>query len=319
LVPANVTGAAAWRGKEWNESPLQLDAIELTGLAECLRLNPRFAGERTGCPFLSTQHRLGTTGSPAASYPERSAPMNPALSFPMFNIGIAIATPPQHYQQIDFWDALQASVRFASLAPVPRHSEKGPDRQQWIKTRHLRCNGLGAFEMTPDALHSALRRTPPSRATGRGASARRSLKPDQIDRSSSARAPAIVSRFDKLLDPSARIEAGRAGAESGRPGLRRGDSNFHRGGLADSGKCGRVLTVCVEVCSAAFYLDDDPACSSARASATAQVLRNADDIRRIQWKLAVQLDPNQRDTLRFELRNGMLRNIHPRPLKQPMR
>ncbi len=94
------------------------------------------------------------------------------------------------------------------------------------------------------------------------------------------------------------------------PNLRMGDA------LIASGSCRRVLSVCVEVSSAAMYLDNDPgvlisAClfgdgaGAAVLSATPQANR-----RMIEWKRAASIvDPEQREALRFEQHNGLLRNI----------
>ncbi len=77
-----------------------------------------------------------------------------------------------------------------------------------------------------------------------------------------------------------------------------------------------VLSICVEVCSAAFYLDDDPGVLISAClfgdGAGAAVLANKPqpDRRRVEWKWGSScLAPDKRNTLRFEQRGGMLRNI----------
>jgi alkylresorcinol/alkylpyrone synthase len=77
-----------------------------------------------------------------------------------------------------------------------------------------------------------------------------------------------------------------------------------------------VLSVSVEICSAAFYLDDDPGVLISAClfgdGAGAAVLSNqpASHARRVEWKASRSLlCPDERDSLRFEQRNGMLRNI----------
>jgi alkylresorcinol/alkylpyrone synthase len=72
----------------------------------------------------------------------------------------------------------------------------------------------------------------------------------------------------------------------------------------------------VEVCSAAFYLDDDPgvlvsACLFGDGAAAAVVAREpAKTGRPVEWKDCWSvLRPEHRDLLRFEQRGGMLRNI----------
>jgi alkylresorcinol/alkylpyrone synthase len=94
------------------------------------------------------------------------------------------------------------------------------------------------------------------------------------------------------------------------PNLRTADA------LVASQRCEQVLSVCVEVCSAAMYFDDDPgvlisAClfgdGAGAAVLAARPLANA---RRIEWKTSgATLDPASRDLLRFDQRNGLLRNI----------
>jgi alkylresorcinol/alkylpyrone synthase len=78
----------------------------------------------------------------------------------------------------------------------------------------------------------------------------------------------------------------------------------------------RVLSVCVEICSAAFYLDDDPgvlvsACLFGDAAGAALVTARPDPARRrVEWKAVGSiLNPAARDLLRFEQKEGMLRNV----------
>jgi len=80
--------------------------------------------------------------------------------------------------------------------------------------------------------------------------------------------------------------------------------------------CEHVLSVCVEVSSAAMYLDNDPgvlvsACLFGDGAGAAVVSRQAGrGGRRIEWTDATSLiDPARRSALMFEQRDGMLRNI----------
>ena len=84
---------------------------------------------------------------------------------------------------------------------------------------------------------------------------------------------------------------------------------------------GNVLAVSAEVCSAAIYLDNDPGVLISGClfgdGAGAAVLSDgaASGRRRIEWKTSASLtDPERRDDLRFEQRQGMLRNILTRPV-----
>src|SRR5207248_1738973 len=94
------------------------------------------------------------------------------------------------------------------------------------------------------------------------------------------------------------------------PNLRTADA------LLAAGRANRVLSVCVEVCSAAFFLDDDPGVLISAClfgdGAGAAVLSNEPnrEQRRVEWKFgSSNLVPGKRDTLRFGHQNGMLRNI----------
>ena len=87
--------------------------------------------------------------------------------------------------------------------------------------------------------------------------------------------------------------------------------------LLAGGVCAHVLSVCVEVSSAAMYLDDDPgvlisACLFGDGAGAAVLSRTAPQLggRRIAWiDSASVLEPAQRDALKFETRQGMLRNV----------
>lgn len=83
-----------------------------------------------------------------------------------------------------------------------------------------------------------------------------------------------------------------------------------------AGGAQRVLSVCVEICSAAYYLDDDPgvlisACLFGDGAAAA-VLGSAppESLPLVQWVAdGTLLNPANRDLLRFEQKDGRLRNI----------
>ena len=86
--------------------------------------------------------------------------------------------------------------------------------------------------------------------------------------------------------------------------------------LLASGRAKTALSICVEVCSAAFYVDDDPGVLISTClfgdGAGAAVLSNEPSLhqRNLKWQDAESLlSPGDRDALRFETRDGMLRNI----------
>jgi alkylresorcinol/alkylpyrone synthase len=95
------------------------------------------------------------------------------------------------------------------------------------------------------------------------------------------------------------------------PNLRAAES------ILAAGRAGKVLSVCVEICSAAFFLDDDPGVLISAClfgdGAGAAVLSNKPQPKKrrsVEWKFgASRLVTAERDTLRFSHKNGMLRNI----------
>jgi alkylresorcinol/alkylpyrone synthase len=85
--------------------------------------------------------------------------------------------------------------------------------------------------------------------------------------------------------------------------------------LLEAGRCQKVLSICVEVCSAAFFLDNDPgvlisACLFGDGAGAAVLGKKGQAKRRLEWTISGSLiNPDHRDLLRFEQCNGMLRNI----------
>jgi predicted naringenin-chalcone synthase len=86
--------------------------------------------------------------------------------------------------------------------------------------------------------------------------------------------------------------------------------------LLATGACEHVLSICVEVSSAAMYLDNDPgvlisACLFGDGAGAAVLAPQAGPTgRRIEWKDSTSLvEPAARKALMFEQREGMLRNI----------
>ncbi|HCN66790.1 MAG TPA: stilbene synthase, partial [Candidatus Accumulibacter sp.] len=86
--------------------------------------------------------------------------------------------------------------------------------------------------------------------------------------------------------------------------------------LLTANACAHVLSICVEVSSAAIYLDNDPgvlisACLFGDGAGAAILSQQpAAAGRHIKWVDSTSLiDPSQRQALMFEQRDGMLRNI----------
>ncbi|HLP78676.1 MAG TPA: stilbene synthase, partial [Candidatus Paceibacterota bacterium] len=239
----------------------------------------------------------------------------------MFIIGLGTAAPPQRYTQAECWEALQASTQFANLAPRSRAIlRKVLTGNNGIATRHLAFENLSeAFNLTPDALHQRFIKNAPALATQAAQRALADAKatPAEID-------ALVISTCTGYLCPGLTSYVGERlglrpdvlaldlvgqGCGAALPNLRASEA------LLRAGRSQRVLSICVEVCSAAFYLDDDvgvliSACLFGDGAGAAVLSCEPSGAHKVEWKTSRSLlQPNDREFLRFEQRNGMLRNI----------
>ena len=237
----------------------------------------------------------------------------------MFVIGLGTAAPAQCYAQRECWDAVQRAEPFKRLAPRSRAIlKKVLCGDNGIATRHLALDSLTeVFQLTPDVLQARFTKHAPALATE---AAQRALQdagaPPKLTPCSSAPAPAICVRAYQLCQRTARPARGRLHTGFGRAGLRRRLAICAAEALLAAKRAQKVLSVCVEVCSAAFYLDDDPgvlisACLFGDGAGAAVLTRKPrPNQRRVEWKFGSScLAPEKRDTLRFGHKNGMLRNM----------
>jgi alkylresorcinol/alkylpyrone synthase len=239
----------------------------------------------------------------------------------MFIIGTGTATPPHRYSQQECWTALKTSARFRELnARSKAILKKVLTGENGMATRHLALDKLDrAFELTPDALHARFIENAPALATlaAERALADSKTSPREIDAilistCTGYLCPGLTSYVGERLglrpDVLALDLVGQ-GCGAALPNLQTAQA------LVASGNCGRVLSICVEVCSAAFYLDDDAgvlisACLFGDGAGAAVLSPTANGGRRVKWKSGGSLlKPGDRDVLRFEQKNGMLRNI----------
>lgn len=250
-----------------------------------------------------------------------SATFGMGLLSGMVIAGLGTAAPPLRYTQHECWDALQASGRFDDLAPRSRAIlRKVLTGDNGIRTRHLALEPLAqAFEITPDALQARYNRHAPSlaaeaarRALDDSCSAASSIDALLISTCTGYLCPGLSSYvIEQLGLPSQLLALDLVGQGCGAalPNFRTAEA------LLASGRHQRVLSICVEVCSAAFYLDDDPgvlisACLFGDGAGAAVLAADAPGKRRIEWRGGFSLHaPAERDRLRFEHRGGMLRNV----------
>lgn len=240
----------------------------------------------------------------------------------MFISGIGTATPTHRYTKADCWEAFRNSEWFAKLGPRAHAIAQAVLlRDNGMESRWLAVDSLDkVFQIDPETLYQRFVANGPPLAAS---AAQRALgtagvAAEDID-------AVVVSTCTGNLCP------GLSGYMTEQLGLR-GDArafdlvghgcaaalpNFQLGSaLIASGQCEHVLSICVEVCSAAMYLDNDPgviiSASLFGDGAGAAVLsrQKTSSARSVEWKHSASIvDPQQRSALRFEQRDGLLRNI----------
>ena len=240
----------------------------------------------------------------------------------MFIIGLGTATPRRRHQQRECWEALQVAEPFARLSNRSKAIlKKVLLGDNGIETRHLALDPLSeAFDLAPDALHARFARHAPALAAQAAAEALEdaTLEPEEIDAviistCTGYLCPGLTSYISERLGLRADVLAldlvGQ-GCGAALPNWRTAQA------LLAGARAEKVLSICVEVCSAAFFLDNDPGVLISAClfgdGAGAAILSSAPapDRRRVEWKTAMSiLSPEHRDYLRFEQRDGMLRNI----------
>jgi alkylresorcinol/alkylpyrone synthase len=239
----------------------------------------------------------------------------------MFIIGIGTAAPPQRYSQEECWKVIQESPPFRELNRRSKAVlKKVLTADNGIETRHFALERLDqAFNLTPDALHARFVENAPAltaqaaeRALADSKTDPREIDAVVISTCTGYLCPGLTSYTSERLglrpDVMALDLVGQ-GCGAAFPNLRTAQA------LLASGGCRRVLSICVEVCSAAFYLDDDigvliSACLFGDGAGAVVLSPAANGGRRVEWKTCGSLlKPEDRDLLRFEQKNGMLRNI----------
>ena len=183
----------------------------------------------------------------------------------MFLSGLGTATPAKRYTQSECWDALVASDHLPTLdsrsQAILRKVLRG---NNGICSRFLAFDDLSeAFELEPRCARCPLceARTGgcgSSRATVRSrmrGSHGRDIDAVIISTCTGYLCPGLTSYVTELLDLRTDILAldlvGQ-GCGAALPNMRTGEA------LIEAGRASRVLSICVEICSAAMYLDNDP-------------------------------------------------------------
>jgi alkylresorcinol/alkylpyrone synthase len=239
----------------------------------------------------------------------------------MIVTGLGTAAPAQCYSQRQCWEFLEQSPRFHGLAPrAEAILRKVLTGNNGILTRRLALDDLSqAFDLTPDALHERFLQHAPHLATQAARQALADARNQAADidalvvsTCTGYLCPGLTSYVSERLGlrPEAlALDLVGQGCAAALPNLQVAQA------LLACGRCRRVLSICVEVCSAAFFFDNDPgvlisACLFGDGAAAAVLSQVPNGQRRIAWKAGgSMLEPAHRDWLRFDHKNGMLRNI----------
>ncbi len=242
----------------------------------------------------------------------------------MHVVGVGTASPPARYTKAECLQAFEQSDWFTRLNGRAHFVARTVlQRDNGIDARRLAVDSLDqVFAIDPNTLSQRFLKHAPQLAAQAADHAleRAGLQPRQID-------AVIVSTCTGTLCP------GLSGYVIERLGLRADVQAFDLVGqgcaaalpnlmlgraILGGGTCEHVLSVCVEVCSAAMYLDNDPgvlisACLFGDGAGAALLSRwpgATVGSRRIEWQDSASLiEPAQRSALMFEQRDGLLRNI----------
>ena len=240
----------------------------------------------------------------------------------MYIRGIGTATPPTRYTKAECLDAFQRSDWYARLDTRSHLIARTVlQRDNGIEARRLALASLDeVFTIDPDTLDRRFLANAPVLAerAGSRALAAAGIEPAQIravivSTCTGYVCPGLSGHVIERLGLPADVQAydlvGQ-GCAAALPNLTLGRS------LLAAGAAEHVLSICVEVSSAAMYLDNDPgvlisACLFGDGAGAAVLSREPGASgRRIEWKDSASLiETAQRKALMFEQRDGMLRNI----------
>jgi alkylresorcinol/alkylpyrone synthase len=238
----------------------------------------------------------------------------------MFIIGVGSATPPNRFTQAQCWDAVAAAPQFPALSGRSKAILKKVLRgENGIDSRYLGFDCLDeAFVLDPDTLHRRFAKYAPTIAAeaAQRALANAGISAEKIDAllistCTGYLCPGLTSYVSEavgLRSDAVCLDLVGQGCAAAIPNLGTADAFIARGAKT-------TLSVCVEICSAAFYLDEDPgvlisACLFGDAAGAVVCSNEPSGARPLRWlNWQTSLDPKNRDLLRFEQRRGMLRNI----------
>jgi predicted naringenin-chalcone synthase len=240
----------------------------------------------------------------------------------MFIQAIGTATPPHRYTQRECWDAYCSSPYLQRLSSRSQAIlRKVLSSDNGIESRHFAMHELQeAFACDPNTLHRRFADNAPviaaeaaRKALVRAEQTAEDVEALIISTCTGYLCPGLTSYVSELLGlrPSTYL------ADLVGHGCGAALPNFQLArSLLNSGHARSVLSICVEICSAAFYIDNDPGVLISTClfgDGAGAVLLSKEPPKNIRTarflNFASVLNPKDRDLLRFETRDGMLRNI----------
>ncbi|MGV3773485.1 MAG: type III polyketide synthase [Verrucomicrobiales bacterium] len=240
----------------------------------------------------------------------------------MFIIGVGTAVPHLKATQKECLAALVTSSQYAQLAGRSQALlRKVLGSNNGIESRYFTMDTLtDAFDLNPNALHKRFAKGGPELGAqaAKAAIKNAGIAIEEIDAvvvstCTGYICPGLTSYISEKLGcrPGAlNFDLVGQGCGAALPNLKMAEALIH----SDSAE--KVLSISVEICSAALYLDNDPgvlisACLFGDGAGAVVVSKNGPKHgRKIQWgHYVTTLNTHDRDLLRFEQRDGMLRNI----------
>jgi polyketide synthase Type III len=245
----------------------------------------------------------------------------------MFVSGLGSANPPRRYTKSECWEAFKTSEWFLKLDRRSHMiAETVLTKDNGIDSRWLALDSLNeVFRIDPDTLHSRFLTNAPALGANAGGRAleQAGIAASDIDglvisTCTGYLCPGltsyVVERLGLRSDVLAFDLVGQ-GCAAALPNWRLADA------LISAGSCRHVLSICVEVSSAAMYLDNDPgvlisACLFGDGAGAAVLSKQPNPVRRsVEWKVFGSLiNPAERAALLFQTQGGMLRNVLTRPV-----
>ena len=240
----------------------------------------------------------------------------------MFLHSIGTALPPRAFTQAEVFAALQNNPTFHQLAPRSRALlRKVLQNRNGIETRHFCLEQMeDAFVFEPDLMITRFRQHAPrlAEAAARQTLQKSGLKFSDIDAILVATCtgylcPGLTSYLSERLGLRSSLtflDLVGLGCGAALPAIQQASA------LVAAGQARHALVICVEICSAASYLDDDPgvlisACLFGDGAAATLVSATAPPTQKKLRLLKTfsHLAPEHRDFLRFDHRQGLLRNL----------